>query len=291
MARRFRVLESLMACIFTSAAVAACGGGASDAPFAAEDVAVGDASSLPEGARLLAELRPGGAAVVRFFETEDGIGAMGRLDDGNGNTLPGTAAHEAAGLAGLYEALAGTAADPALYAKLLASDEAAREKPAARDLLAPEDTAAEALATANASSDQPEISTRQSCAIQTPAMYAADAAAYVAGFCRTLDGLRSIHCEADVASFNDGWHRARHYRADSLNQTLCNNALMRCKWKYTSGFPPSSHSRQWFSGTLGPRAHGICTWNTSRGDMDFHMDVATTSGPEASHLCASVNTD
>jgi hypothetical protein len=293
MARRYRVFESLAVCVFTSVAVAACGGGATDDAFTAEGVSAGDASdelSWPEGARLLAELRPGGASIVRFYETEDGIGAMGRLDDGDGNALPGTAAHEAQGLADLYEALAGAGTDPALHAKLVASDEAARVNADPRDLLAQEHAVVDALTTTNVSGDDLEISTRQSCAIQSQAFYSADAAAYVAGFCRTIDGLKSIHCEPNVTGFNDGWHRAKKYRADSLNQTLCNTALMRCNWRYTGGFPPRSHSGQ-FVATLGPRAHGVCTWNTSRGDMDFHMDVATTSGPEASHLCASVNTN
>lgn len=295
MARKRRWFGGLVACIGGSAVLAACGGTGPDETLISNESAARngalEAGALPDGARLLTEVKAAGGAFLQVYEMENGdIAAMGRIDDGHGALLPGTSAAEADGLADLYTAVAGAHADPAILAKLAASDEATRveSKEATRLELSPEERLEPTLDKAalnpplDAMTGQPDVSTRLGCVIQSAAFYAADAEDYKDQFCKTLGGLGSIHCELNVASFNDGWHRARNYRSDSFNQTLCNNSIHLNKWRYPG------HAKQ-FVNTLGPRQHSVFVWNTSRGDMDFHTESKPLDGPEASHLCTSVN--
>jgi hypothetical protein len=282
----------LALCVGSSALSAGCGGGtASDEALTSEEPVSTDVArelaALPDGARLLADVHPGGDAYLRFYEMEDGdIAGIGRLDDGNGALLPGTSAKEADGLADLYRAVAGARADVAVLAKLAASDEAVRMASNARAYAPDRDELHEHVARepepiALPGADLPEISTR-ACTIQSEAFYEADAQTYEADFCRMIDGLGSIHCELNVSHFDDGWHEATKYRSDSFNQTRCNTSTHLNKWRHPG------HSKQ-FVNELGPRVHSVFTWNTSRDDMEFHTESMPLSGTEASHLCASVN--
>jgi hypothetical protein len=293
MTRRSRWFGCLAWCVGSSALLAGCGGGtASDETLSSDEAVSSDVArelaALPDGARLLADVQPGGDAYLRFYEMEDGdIAGIGRLDDGNGALLPGTSAEEADGLADLYRAVAGARADAAVLAKLAASDEAARAASNARAYASDRDelherAAREPAPPALSGADQPEISTLAGCTIQSEAFYEADAQAYATNFCKMLDGLGSIHCELNVSHFDDGWHEATKYRSDSFNQTLCNTSTHLNKWRHPG------HARQ-FVNELGPRVHSVFTWNTSRDDMEFHTESMPLSGPEASHLCASVN--
>lgn len=263
-------------------AVIACGGTSpNEASTTADDASE---TMWPEGGRLLAEFRPGGDAVVRFYEMENGeFAAMGRLDDGEGGTVPGTSDSAAGGLAELYRTVAGEEADPALLAKLTASDESARSAPdfpeqqeATRIEVDPPDML-------SLSSEERTARAAQTCSFQSDAFYSSDAATFATNFCRTLDGLPSIHCETNHEGWVDGWHRAKKYRSDAFNQTLCNRARFRCQYRYDDTFG------QFFTATVGPRERWFCTWNTSRDDQDFHAELTDLDGPERAHLCISVN--
>jgi hypothetical protein len=267
-----------------SMVVVACGG--TNADLTTEGTVASDeagATTWPEGASLLAEFRPGGDAVVRFYEMENGdIAAMGRIDDGEGGVLPGTSEQVDGGLAELYRHVAGAKADPELLARLMASDESTRSR-----LDSPEQ-----LEVAHVEGDPGELSlsseertaqAAQTCSFQSDAFYAADAATFATNFCRTLDGLPSIHCETNHEGWVDGWHRAKKYRSDAFNQTLCNRGTFKCQYRYDSTFG------QFFHATVGPRERWFCTWNTSRGDQDFHAELTDLDGPERAHLCISVN--
>lgn len=280
--------RALIACVGSSATLLACGGTPDEAFVSSEDAASSEAGAMPDGARLLTEVRAAGGAFLRFYEMDNGdLAAIGRIDDGNGAVLPGTSAEEADGLADLYAAVAGPNASPAILEKLAASDEATRPE-APRVDLEPDELPepvfdrADVHAPEGIASHQPDVSTRASCVPLSPALYAAEAAAYKAQFCRTLDGLGSIHCELSVASFVDNWHRARKYRSDSFNQSPCNTTIHLNKWRYPG------RARQYVD-TVSPRAHNVFMWNTSRDDMDFHTESRKRDGSEASRICTSVN--
>jgi hypothetical protein len=282
----------LLVCVLSSAALAACGAtgpgesfsdGADDGVAAAES-ASGEISG-PEGALLLAEIRPGGDAFVRFYEMEDGdIVAFGRIDDGNGALLRGTSADEARGLADLYQAVAGANVEPKLLAKFVARDKATLEASDPGELLVQTPTAAEPPTLANAASDAPEMSTRQSDAcFQSAEFYAADAANFELNFCRTINGTPNLHCDTNKPDdIVDGWHRGHRYRSDSLNQTLCNTAAFRCQRRHDNWF------NQFFATAVNPREHWFCFADTSRNDMDYHAEMLDTGGPERPHLCLSI---
>jgi hypothetical protein len=229
-------------------------------------------------------VRTDGPAFLQFYEMEDGtMLAAGRIDDGTGVPLPGMSAEEEAGIADLYRVLAGADADPALIAKFAASDDKAREDMGSAELREAILEGEEGHAVAPVTAEQPDVSVRQAAScLQTPEFYAADAAQYRSSFCQTLDGLGSIHCELDKEEWVDGWHRARRYRADVLNQTLCNAGVFDCAWRTGS----SSH-HFWFN--ISPREHFTCTWNAGGSNTDMHAAIFDDGGPERPHFCASVN--